>query len=427
MGMGKSFALYGEGNSLELERLETVAQQVLSGILMVKFFVKDIKGVRMIRTYLKDGCFLKDIEEPALYDSKTDDIYLLSRESFDRIRAMSDGESRDDEAAALLEKEGLVQTEARRTAAWVGGSSPLPSLRYLELQITGRCDKRCRHCYLGPAAPVDMSAGEIGNILHEFEFMQGLKVMVSGGEPLCSPRFEEVLEVLEGRLLRTVLLTHGEKINSAMAENLAMFDQVQISLDGMEGGHDRLRGEGSFRRVVAGIEALQGEGVPVAVATMVHRGNMNDFKRLSRFIIDMGITEWNIDIPCRSGRWAGGEEKDGTFLRAMAERLRFGFGGGYHGGADGLACGAHLMTVFPDGVAAKCGFYRERAVGYVREGLAGAWMKIDHLPLSGLQCGCDQLEDCGGGCRFRAEVMTGEPLGPDVVQCLARGVDWKKW
>lgn len=245
----------------------------------------------MTRVYLKDSCFLKDLEEPALYDSKTDEIYLLSREAFNRIMAMSEGRLRDDEAAALLKEEDLVQTEGRRTAPWVTGSSPRPSLRYLELQVTGRCDKACRHCYLGPASPVDMSTGEIGNILDEFESMQGLKVMVSGGEPLCSPMMEEILELLEGRLLRTVLLTHGERINPAMAGNLGVFDQVQISLDGMDRGHDRLRGAGSFRRAVSGIEALLGEGIPVAVATMVYRGNLAEFERLSRFITDMGVCE----------------------------------------------------------------------------------------------------------------------------------------
>lgn len=380
----------------------------------------------MTRVYLKDGCFLKDLEEPVLYDSKADEIYILGPEAFDRIKAMSEGHLRDDEAAALLKKDGLLQSEARHTASWVKGSSPRPSLRYLELQVTGRCDKACRHCYLGPASPMDMSPGDTEDILDEFESMQGLKVMVSGGEPLCSPGIEEILQLLEGRLLRTVLLTHGERIDPVMAGKLGMFDQVQISLDGMETGHDQMRGDGSFGRAVSGIEALLGEGIPVSVATMVHRGNLADFERLSRFVTDLGICEWNIDVPCRSGRWDGGEEKDLPLLTAMAEKLRFGFGGGYHGGADGLACGSHLMTVFPDGMAAKCGFYRETAVGHVRGGLSDAWKRIDHSLLSDLQCGCDQLEQCGGGCRFRAELMTGGPFGPDIVQCLARGMSWRK-
>ena len=35
-------------------------------------------------------------------------------------------------------------------------ASPVPSLRYLELQITDRCNLRCRHCYLGNGAHQDL-------------------------------------------------------------------------------------------------------------------------------------------------------------------------------------------------------------------------------------------------------------------------------
>jgi MoaA/NifB/PqqE/SkfB family radical SAM enzyme len=32
----------------------------------------------------------------------------------------------------------------------------VPSLRYLELQVTWRCNLACAHCYLGPARGVDL-------------------------------------------------------------------------------------------------------------------------------------------------------------------------------------------------------------------------------------------------------------------------------
>jgi radical SAM protein with 4Fe4S-binding SPASM domain len=135
----------------------------------------------------------------------------------------------------------------------------------------------------------------------------------------------------------------------------------------------------------------------------------------------LGVQEWSLDIPCAAGRWKT-KGLDPKLLRVMSEKLRYAYGGGFHGGAEGLACGSHLMTVAPDGTAAKCGFYFDRPAGNIREGLARVWSKIPHIPLVRLDCDCDQLEVCAGGCRFRAEVEEGHELAIDRVQCYMRGV-----
>ena len=199
------------------------------------------------------------------------------------------------------------------------------------------------------------------------------------------------------------------------------FHQVQISLDGLEAGHDALRGKGSFKRAAAGIKELRGAGVPVSVGTMVHDHNLDEFHGLSQFVRACGVEEWSIDVPCQAGRWTEASS-DPEMLAAMGERIRYAYGGGFHGGARGLSCGSHLMTVAPDGTAAKCGFYFDRPAGNVKEGLTEVWSRIRHIPLAQLDCDCEQVDVCAGGCRYRAQVAAGSELAVDIVQCYARGV-----
>lgn len=374
---------------------------------------------------LRDGCYLKRLEEPVIYDAVKDEIYLVDEEAFARILAMSQQGVADGEAATLLRRSGLFQSGARRNAAVLAGRAPTPSLRYLEVQVTARCDKACRHCYQGSPSSRDMTAETLARILDQFEVMQGLKVMISGGEPLCHPRFTDLAGVLEGRVLRKVLITHGERIDGAAARSLKMFEQVQVSLDGWGGSHDSLRGPGSFRRAVAGIEALAAEGIPIGIATMVHRDNLGDFERMARFLDGLDVCEWGIDVPCPAGRWGREETGDRHLMRAMVGRMSYAFGGGFHGGSEGLACGAHLMTVFPDGSAAKCGFFADEAAGGADHDLVAAWKMVWQISLADLACDCDHVEECAGGCRFRARILTGDRLGPDPVQCMARGVEIK--
>jgi sulfatase maturation enzyme AslB (radical SAM superfamily) len=207
---------------------------------------------------LKDDCYLKRLEEPHIYDAAADELYMLDEDSFSRVLALSGG-AEDLEASGLLKEAGLLQEGPRRIPVFTEGRSADPSLRYLEIQITGRCDKVCRHCYLGGPADKDMELETFASIMKEFSEIQGLKVMVSGGEPACHPLFQDIMRMLPELPVRSVLITHGEWIGLEEAGWLGQsFHQVQVSLDGMEPGHDLLRGKGSFARAAAGIQALTG-------------------------------------------------------------------------------------------------------------------------------------------------------------------------
>jgi radical SAM protein with 4Fe4S-binding SPASM domain len=78
------------------------------------------------------------------------------------------------------------------------------------------------------------------------------------------------------------------------------------------------------------------------------------------------------------------------------------------------------MTVLPNGAAAKCGFYRDTPLGDARTGLLDCWLRLEHIPLSTLECrACPVINECGGGCRFRAESR----LAPDRAMCARHGID----
>jgi radical SAM protein with 4Fe4S-binding SPASM domain len=68
----------------------------------------------------------------------------------------------------------------------------------------------------------------------------------------------------------------------------------------------------------------------------------------------------------------------------------------------------------PDGRVCQCGFFADRAVGHIEEGLENCWQRIEHIPLTDLECkDCSSLKECRGGCRYRAL----SPNGPDPLMC----------
>ena len=118
---------------------------------------------------------LKNLEEPYLYDIERDELYELNADAYQFLLKICRGENpliqeEDEEFIQFCLSENLVafsETPLHRKVAL--NPSPIPSLRYLELQITDRCNLQCRHCYIGESSHQDLSMERIQRVLEAFE------------------------------------------------------------------------------------------------------------------------------------------------------------------------------------------------------------------------------------------------------------------
>jgi len=378
-------------------------------------------------------CALKRLEEPCLYDIANDELYEINEEAYQFLLKCSRGEhavlkQEDEEFIRYCLSENLLalsHTPVKRNG--IPDQSPIPSLRYLEFQLTDRCNLRCRHCYIGESLHwpkghlrrQDLPYDTILEILREFEKIQGLRLLLSGGEPLLHPQFWEINEVLRDYVFRSVLLSNGVLITRDIARRLRVHE-VQLSLDGMKEGHEAIRGEGAFTKTLSAIDHLQEAGISVSIATMIHRENLSEFDSLASLMQSKKISEWNVDLPCIAGRmaehrnlWVSPDEA-GPFLH-------YGYGGGLHSSEKDSTCGAHLCAILANGKVAKCGLFSREPVGSIAEGLRSCWERIPRIELKELVCNCAIIDECRGGCRYRAQLQ-GDIFKPDLFQCYARGV-----
>jgi radical SAM protein with 4Fe4S-binding SPASM domain len=379
-----------------------------------------------MRYFLSGQCVLRLLETPCLYHIKKDELYELDDEGLDFLLRSSvegceaDQVGGDKEFVRFCLDEGILSTEppgqSNRT---VLRPQEAPSLRYLELQITRRCNLRCRHCFLGPPSNTELTPEEVERALDEFHSMHGLRVLITGGEPLLHREFEKINSMLPIYPVRKVLFTNGILLTDDLLDRLNV-EEIQVSIDGLEGAHDSLRGKGTFRKALLSIEMALGKGFDVSVSTMVHGNNMGDFEKMEIMFKSMGIRDWTVDVPC----FEGNLRKNSSFHlppESAGKYLRYGFGNGLHGGGAGFACGLHLMTVMADGGCARCAFYSDRPTGHLREGLSSPWRRIRPVAISELECRCDEVETCRGGCRYRAALL-GSERGRDLYRCVASGI-----
>ncbi len=376
-----------------------------------------------MRYFLSPHCALKQLEHLCVYNMWSDELYELDRPAFAFLRRCADeegcsSEGCDREFLDYTLREGILTDQSVRAKRPPVEKSPAPSLRYLEFQITTKCNLSCRHCYIGRPENVELPAKKIRAVLAEFEKMQGLRLLITGGEPLLHSDFAEINELLPGYAFRKILFTNGLLLTAECVKRLGV-DEIQVSIDGLEGGHDALRGTGTFKRALKAVETARDAGFDVSVSTMIHSKNLDEFDGMEKLFRTLRIKDWSVDVPCAEGNLMNNPS---FYLKpdVAGRYLGYGFGEGLHGGGKGFACGLHLASVLADGMVAKCAFYRSAPAGNIDEGLGVCWSRITPVSLDELECRCAVRDTCRGGCRYRAELM-GNPLGKDLYRCVAYG------
>jgi len=306
-----------------------------------------------------------------------------------------------------------------------------PYLRTLMVNITEKCNLRCDHCYITDKHQTDFPLDKLKSIFEEFYRLQGLKLVLTGGEPFLYSDFKELLEYLRNVPLQKIILSNGVLVE----ENLDLLDLIKdniyefyISVDGLEETHNEIRRANCFQKTIDGIKILIENGLKVSINTMLHKLNLTEFPKLEEFVRSLGlISSWVIDIPTFDDSIPK-EVKEKYYVTPKEAKSvfgKFGWGSGFEFEAGNFACGPGIMALDVTGVVTKCGFFTEQNVGYVFElGLKNSWELVQknlNWCLEDLKCeelGCEYLQTCRGGCRYRAFINTGDILGADQYRCV---------
>ncbi len=375
---------------------------------------------------LGNDVYLKRLEQPAVYKTTNDSLYEVDEKAFDFLQKcdgclkVSELDPPIDFLNFILDENIALLSDTARAQQNNVGINIQPSLRYLLVEITSRCNLSCKHCYQGESKAVDLDLETFSNLTCEFEDIGGLRLIVSGGEPLLHPRFREINQLMKNRAFRSILLTNGTLLEQDFISEVG-FSEVQISLDGLEKGHDYLRGKGSFKKSLAALKLLRKRNIPVSIASMVHAENCDEFPALEKLIKDLEVISWSIDVPSKTGRLIE-HEKVLPPLNRIKYIMQLQFGAEIHDSESDLVCGAHLGCVKSSGLFTKCGFYSNWSGGHISEGLKKCWRNLPQMKLAELDCDCRFLQECRGGCRYRANCYNGEK-GADPIKCLLYGVE----
>jgi radical SAM protein with 4Fe4S-binding SPASM domain len=186
-----------------------------------------------------------------------------------------------------IEKSGILNNQFQAVDA------PSPSVKSVFIHLTDKCNLHCKHCYAQNIASdcKELSDHELQAFLKKFYSEGGCAITMSGGEPLLRKNIREIFQLSSAAEIR--LLTNGTLINEETASFIGKFNTfIQVSLDGStEKIHDSIRGTGSFRAAIAGINNLKRVGLTnrINLCTTIMKQNMFDLPNILEFAQKEGI------------------------------------------------------------------------------------------------------------------------------------------
>lgn len=211
----------------------------------------------------------------------------------------------------------------------------LPRSLLLQWHVTERCNLRCAHCYQDGKHQPELPMDALRSILDQFiALLTDLRhratpsripahITLTGGEPFVRKDFFDLLETISRHRNRFTfaVLCNGTFIDSSNARALATLRPrfVQVSIEGTETTHDRIRGPGTYHRAVAAIRLLRESKIPTLISFTAHKGNYREFPEVARLGEKLGATRVWADRFIPAGH--GNESRD--LMLTPAETLEF--------------------------------------------------------------------------------------------------------
>lgn len=347
--------------------------------------------------------------------------------------------------------------------------------RSVDLEITPRCNLRCRYCYFFDNPDVtyqELSTGEWLTFIDELGQCGVMNVCLAGGEPFIREDLPELIEAIVRNRMRFTLLSNGTLINNDIAEFIAKTgrcDVVQVSIDGSCAEvHETGRGKDSFAKAVRGIKILQKHGIPVTSRMTIHRHNVHDLENTAHFLLEelqlpgfttnaagyLGSCRKNADdllltiedrqtametllkleqkyngrITAQAGPLADAESWARMEKAHKKSTPKFNNGGNL----TGCGCPTNKIAVRADGVIVPCSMLSHMKLGRINKDiLQDVWQKNRDLqklrnrhliPLESFKecAGCNYVSYCTGNCPGLAYTLTGNVNEPSPDACLKK-------
>jgi MoaA/NifB/PqqE/SkfB family radical SAM enzyme len=164
----------------------------------------------------------------------------------------------------------------------------------VHFEVTMRCNARCGFCDYWKTDPAEKER-ELASFADAARRFNPMMVCFTGGEPLLRRDLEDLVRAVnEAISLKYItLITHGAMLTPERAMSLwdAGINQFSISLDYLDGRHDRARGiPGLASRILATVPRMREQGIDnIRFNTVIKNDNIDHVMTIVRRAESLGV------------------------------------------------------------------------------------------------------------------------------------------
>jgi len=209
------------------------------------------------------------------------------------------------------------------------------SIAILQFQYDYRCNFRCQHCDItglrdNKREKRFFTPNDVKELSRQADEMGLAQIVITGGEPLIFPDFDEVVKAINPQKFWIVSDTNGWFLDEKRAKHLKSIgvDKIQLSLDSFNAKeHDEFRRRsGSHERCLRAIDAALNAGLNLIIQTVVtkQRIRSQEFIDFLEFLNDKGVGVF-VTYAKPVGEWEGNYDvlinrDDMDYLRELEKK-----------------------------------------------------------------------------------------------------------
>lgn len=215
-----------------------------------------------------------------------------------------------------IEEKGIIRPCERGdsiTPEQIYKCYPARYIRTAHWSITGRCNYRCKHCYMSaPDAKLgELSHDEIMSIVQQLIDCGVRVVSLTGGEPLVRKDFLEIVDaLLAGGIFISTIYSNGKLVTDQLLDALAqrnIHPEFNMSYDGVDGWHDWLRGIPGAQKIAEdAFLRCKKKGFPTGAEMCIHNGNKHLLRQTVNRLAELGCRSLKTNPISNVGAWKDG-------------------------------------------------------------------------------------------------------------------------
>ena len=210
------------------------------------------------------------------------------------------------------------------------------SIAIIQFQYNYACNFHCQHCstkgFQGKKDGRSFTIADVKKLAQQADEMGLARFVITGGEPLIFPDFDEVVKAIDPQKFYINCDTNGWFLDEKKTKHLKSIgvDRIQLSIDSFDAKeHDNFRrAKGSYERAMKAVDVSLDAGLGIFIQTVVTKQRLrtDEFIKFIEYFNKKGVGVF-VSYAKPVGSWEGNfdvlvDKDDMNYMRGLEKKYK---------------------------------------------------------------------------------------------------------